>query len=99
MIVKSALRKIIFISNSIYPSQDANSVQVARMANAFSRNKFIVYLLAKSNYSDYDKNKFYKDFDVSAKVNLFFVKTLKSTFISLFSSFIIFPFFVDLILP
>jgi glycosyltransferase involved in cell wall biosynthesis len=96
MIVKSALRKIIFISNSIYPSQDANSVQVARMANAFSRNEFIVYLLAKSSYSDYDKNKFYKDFDVSAKVNLFFVKTLKSTFISLFSSFIIFPFFAVL---
>ena len=48
--------RIAFISNSIIPSRTANSIQVIKMCEAFSKNGHEVVLLAPDTKDDYEKD-------------------------------------------
>ncbi len=53
------MSNLIYISNSILPSNSANSVHVMKMCNAFSKNGYNVTLLAKTDSREDDKTIFF----------------------------------------
>lgn len=65
--------KIIYVSSSEYPSKSANSVQVIKQSNGFSRQGYSVNVLARACYADsqtHDLIELKKSYGISSDVDL-----------------------------
>lgn len=88
------MNKLIYISNSILPSNSANSVHVMKMCAGLSKSKLEVCLLAKTKDSSVDKSKIFNDYAVKETFSCVLFSLLNVPFCSLFISFILYPLYV-----
>lgn len=63
-------KKIIYLSNSIIPSQYANSVHVMKMCQALSKNNFDVNLLFYTDCTICDKDEIFKRYGITNRFDL-----------------------------
>ncbi|MBU2917740.1 glycosyltransferase family 4 protein [Psychrosphaera sp. F3M07] len=85
------MNRLIYVSNSIIPSQTANSLHVMKMCNGFSLNQYDVTLLAKTNSASEKETKIFEIYNVPQTFNLYLSKLGRLPIHSLFISLVIFP--------
>lgn len=68
--------KILYITNSILPSSNANTIHVMKMANALSEEGHKVTLVA-SKGGDIDVNDLYKHYNTSSKFEIVLAKNIR----------------------
>jgi glycosyltransferase involved in cell wall biosynthesis len=80
--------KLLYISNSIIPSQYANSVHVMKMCQALQQNDFEVELLCYTQNETFDENEVFDKYGIETKFKLkaFFLKNMRAKFFQKFFS-------------
>ena len=66
------MKKLLYLSNSIIPSQYANSVHVMKMCQAFKSNGFDVELLCYTTRENFSSDEVFKKYGIKNKFNINF---------------------------
>uniref|UniRef100_UPI004047ACA1 glycosyltransferase n=1 Tax=Aliarcobacter sp. TaxID=2321116 RepID=UPI004047ACA1 len=74
--------KLLYISNSIIPSQYANSVHVMKMSQALQQNDFEVELVCYTQNKNFDNDEIFSKYGIDTKFKLkpFYIKSLRAKF-------------------
>lgn len=74
--------KILYLSNSIIPSQYANSVHVMKMCQAFKNNNYNVELLCYTTQESFSTEEAFKKYGIKNKFNIkaLFLKNMRGKF-------------------
>lgn len=80
--------KLLYISNSIIPSQYANSVHVMKMSQALQQNDFEVELVCYTQNKNFDNDEIFSKYGIDTKFKLkpFYLTNLRAKFFQKFFS-------------
>lgn len=80
--------RLLYISNSIIPSQYANSVHVMKMCQALQQNDFEVELVCYTQNKNFDNDEIFFKYGIDTKFKLkhFYIKSLRAKFFQKFFS-------------
>lgn len=77
--------KLLYLSNALVPSRQANSIHVLKICSAFSKINFEVSLICQNNIEDESKNdeeKIFKFYGIEKKFKIYALEKYKSVFSS-----------------
>ena len=77
--------KLLYLSNALVPSRQANSIHVVKICSAFSKINFEVSLICQNNIEDESKNdeeKIFKFYGTEKKFKIYALEKYKSVFAS-----------------
>lgn len=80
------MKKLLYLSNSIIPSQYANSVHVMKMCQAFQNTSFEVELICYTTQENFLENEIFKKYGIENKFNIkaLFLKNMRGKFFQKF---------------
>ncbi len=80
--------KLLYLSNSIIPSQYANSVHVMKMCQALQQNDFEAELLCYTQNKNFDENEVFEKYGIKTKFKIkkFYLRNMRAKFFQKFFS-------------